>query len=67
MGGKIVEALLEIILTVLCIPFGSKYEDAFVRTKGIHKKGVRICLKILLILIPFVLILGLCCLCSYLF
>ena len=61
------EDILELILTVLSKPFGSKYDDTFGRIKNIRNKGLRIFLKILLIVIPLAFIFGLYCLCSYLF
>ena len=61
------EAILELILTILFMPFKSKYDDTFGRIKNIHNKGVRILLRILLIAIPLAVIFGVCCLCSYIF
>ena len=61
------EAILELILTILFKPFESKYDDAFGRIKNIHNKGVRILLRILLIAIPLAVVFGVYCLCSYIF
>ena len=65
--GGIMEDILELILTILFMPFESKYEDTFGRIKNIRSKGLRILLRILLIAIPVALIFGIYCLCSYLF
>ena len=61
------EDFLELILSILFIPFESKYDDTFGRIKRIRNKGVRILLRILLIVIPLAVIFGICCLCSYIF
>ena len=61
------EAILELILTILFKPFESKYDDTFGRIKNIRNKGVRILLRILLIAIPLVILFGVYCLCSYIF
>ena len=65
--GEIMEDILELILTILFKPFETKYDDMFGRIKNIHSKGLRVLLKIVLIAIPVALIIGICCLCSYLF
>ena len=56
--------ILELIATILFMPFESKYDDAFVRIKK-YKKGIRIVLGIFLIAIPIALIIGLYCLFNY--
>lgn len=61
------EDILELILSILFKPFESKYEHLKTKINHIPSKGLKIILKVLLILIPFALILGLCCLCSYIF
>ena len=61
------EAILELILTILFKPFKLKYDDTFGGIKNIHNKGVRILIRILLIAIPLAVIFGVCCLCSYIF
>ena len=61
------EDFLELILSILFIPFESKYDDTFGRIKRIRNKGVRILLRILLIVIPLAVIFGIGCLCSYIF
>lgn len=61
------EEILELILSILFIPFESKYEDFLHRINRIPNKALKIIFKMLLILIPLAFIFGLCCLCSYLF
>jgi len=61
------EDLLELILSMLFTPFESQYDNLKNKINKMPNKALIILLKILLILIPFVLIFGLCCLCSYLF
>ena len=65
--GGIMEDILELILTILFKPFKSKYDNIFGRINNIHSKGLRVLLRIVLIAIPVALIIGICCLCSYLF
>ena len=65
--GGIMEDILELILTILFKPFESKYDNIFGRINNIHSKGLRVLLRIVLIAIPIALIIGICCLCSYLF
>lgn len=61
------EDMLELILSTLFMPFESKYENFLHRINRMPHKALKIIFKVLLILIPFALIFGLCCLCSYLF
>ena len=61
------EDILELILSILFMPFESKYDDLIIKTNRIHNKALRFLLQVLLILIPLALIFGLCCLCSYIF
>ena len=61
------EDILELILSILFIPFESKYDDLKIRINGIPNRALRIFLKVLLVLIPFALLFGLYCLCSYIF
>ena len=65
--GEFMEAILELILTILFKPFESKYDDTFGRIKDIRNKGLRIFLRILLVLLPITFIFGLCYFCCYLF
>ena len=66
-NGGIMEDILELILTILFKPFESKFDNIFGRINNIHSKGLRVLLRIVLIAIPVALIIGICCLCSYLF
>ena len=59
------ENILELIVTILFMPFESKYDDTFGKIKNVRKKSIRIVLGILLIAIPVTLIFGFYCLCSY--
>ena len=61
------EDILELILSIVFIPFKSKYDDFKAKINNISNKTLRLFLKISLILIPFAMIFGLCCLCSYIF
>ncbi len=61
------EEILELILSVLFMPFESKYEKLLHKINNIQNKVLKILLKLLLILIPLAFIFGLCCLLSYLF
>ncbi len=61
------EDILEFILSILFMPFESKYDNLGVRINKIPNKALKIFLKVLIILIPFALIFGLYCLCSYVF
>jgi len=61
------EAILELILSILFIPFESKYDNLKNKINKIPSKALKIFLKVLLIVIPLALIFGLCCLCSYIF
>ncbi len=61
------EDILELILSILFIPFESKYDNLKNRINRIPSKALKILLKVLLIFAPIALIFGLCCLCSYIF
>jgi len=61
------EDILELILSILFMPFESKYENLKSKINRIPGRTLKIFLKVLLILIPLALIFGLCCLCSYIF
>ncbi len=60
------EDILELILSILFMPFESKYENLKNKINKIPSKALKIFLKVLLILIPLALIFGLFCLCSFL-
>ena len=61
------EDILELILSILFMPFKSKYDNLKIKINKIPSKALKIFLKVLLIVIPLALIFGLCCLCSYIF
>ena len=61
------EDILELILSMMFKPFGSKYDNLKIKINKIPSKALKIFLKVLLIVIPLALIFGLCCLCSYIF
>ncbi|MBR5786899.1 MAG: hypothetical protein IKY41_09420 [Clostridia bacterium] len=61
------EDILEFILSILFMPFESKYDNLKIKINRIPNKALKIFLKVLLVLIPFALIFGLYCLCSYIF
>lgn len=61
------EDILELILSILFMPFKSKYDNLKNKINKIPSKALKIFLKVLLILIPISLIFGLCCLCNYIF
>ncbi len=56
------EDILEFILSILFMPFESKYDNFKNKINKIPSKVLKVFLKILLILIPLALIFGLCCL-----
>lgn len=59
------EDILELILSILFLPFKSKYENLKNKIKKVPNKKLKIFFKVSLVLIPFALIFGLCSLCSY--
>ena len=61
------EDILELILSILFMPFESKYDNLKIKINKIPSKALKIFLKVLNIVIPLELIFGLCCLCSYIF
>ena len=61
------EDILEFILSILFMPFESKYDNLKIKINRIPNKALKIFLKVLLVLIPFALIFWLYCLCSYIF
>ena len=61
------EDILELILSILFMPFESKYDNLKIKINKIPSKALKIFLKVLLIVIPLALIFGLCGLCSYIF
>ena len=65
--GEHMEDILELILSILFMPFESKYDNLKNKINKVPSKALKIFLKVMLILIPLALIFGLCCLCSYIF
>lgn len=61
------EDILELILSVLLFPFEDKIDDLYRKLNRIPNRFLRIVLKTLSILVPFLLIFGLVSLCSFLF
>lgn len=61
------EDILELILSILFIPFESKYDNLKIKINRIPNKALKIFLKILIVFIPCALIFGLICLCNYIF
>lgn len=61
------EDILELILSILFMPFESQYEKIKYKINTLPNKALKIFLKFLLILIPLILILSLYCLCNYIF
>ena len=60
--------ILELILTILLLPFRSKQDELLAKINRIESKSMRIIVKTLIFwLLPFIMIFGLCALCSYLF
>ena len=61
------DSILELIITILGLPFENKFDDLEGKVNIVPKKGLRIFLKVLLILILGAFIFGLSCLFNYLF
>lgn len=61
------EDILELILTILFLPFEKKEKQMWQRFDCIQNKWFRIFLKVLVILLFAALLFGLCCLLSYIF
>ncbi len=53
------EGFLEVVLSILFIPFQSKSDELNKKINNIKNKFLRVSLKILIILIPLTLLLGL--------
>ena len=60
------DAILELVLTIIVQPFEGIYENTFAKVNKIPSQGMRILLRILLVAVPLLLIFGIYCLCSYL-
>lgn len=61
------EDIIELILTILFMPFEDKHNKLLLKMNKKNNKSIRIVLKILLFIIPTSLIIGLVGLCSYVF
>lgn len=61
------EDILELILTILLLPFWSKKDELLAKINRIESKSIRIIVTLIVWLLPFIMIFGLCALCSYLF
>lgn len=60
------EDILELILSILFMPFEDKYDNLRYRINQIPNKALKVSLKLLIILVPVAIIFGLTCLLSYL-
>ena len=67
MIGETMEDIIELILSIMFLPFESKYEKLKMKINTLPNKALKIFLKVLLILLPLALVFGICGLCSYLF
>ena len=61
------EAFLELILSILFIPFQDDYDSLFYKIKKIPNKLVRIVLRILLIAASLAVLVAIYCACMYVF
>ena len=59
--------ILELLLTIILLPFRSKRERIKSKLNGIENKALRVTVKILIMTISILLIIGLTGLCSYIF
>ncbi len=59
--------ILELILTLLLLPFRSKKDELLAKINCIESKSIRIIVKTLVVLLAIIMLFGLCGLCSYLF
>lgn len=57
--------ILELLLTIILLPFRSKRERIKSKLNGIENKALRVTVKILIMTISILLIFGLTGLCSY--
>ena len=60
------DAVLELILTVLTIPFEDKYDDLYSKINHTKNKFLRILFKLLIILVPLIIIFSVYSLISFL-
>ena len=61
------EAFLELILSILFLPFKDDYDSLFYKIKKIPNKLVRIVLRILLIAASLAVLVAIYCACMYVF
>ena len=61
------EDILELILSILFLPFKDSYNSLFIKIKKIPNKFVRIVLRVLLITISLAVLVAIYCACSYVF
>ncbi len=61
------EAFLELILSILFLPFKDDYDSLFIKIKKIPNKFVRIILRVLLITVSLAVLVSIYCACSYVF
>lgn len=59
--------ILELLLTIIFLPFRSKLERIKSKLNGIENKALRVTVKILIMTISILLFFGLTGLCSYIF
>lgn len=59
------EDILEMMCTIITMPFKGKYDDLYAKINHTESKFLRILFKVLIILIPLILIVALCSLCSF--
>ena len=61
------EAVLELILSILFLPFQDSYDSLFINIKRIPNKYVQIVLRVSLITISLAVLVAIYCACSYVF
>ena len=61
------EAFLELILSILFLPFKNDYDSLFIKIKKIPNKFVRIVLRILLISVSLAVLVAIYFACMYVF
>ncbi len=59
------EDILELLCTIITIPFKGKYDDLYAKINHTENKFLRILFKVLIILVPLIFIFALCSLCSF--
>ena len=61
------EDILELILSILFLPFKDDYDSLFIKIKKIPNKAVRIVLRVLLISLSLAVLVAIYCACNYVF